>query len=603
MLEQQLQPGLYDYPESAVSRVVQPVASETTDADGVTRFVTNRARWKPTSVRTNYIRRSEELSSSPWTGTTIRTLAAEEFAPGVPFWTVAKSSTVTQEYFGAAADTSLTAGESLTCTVALLAGSDNKVAVGLYYNSSWGAVGESTFNVISGPGTTTSSNGALILVNNLDPSIPTLIRITRTAVAAVASPMMYIYPGTHTSTTTGASVKVGRVMVEKGLTYGDYIKSGLYATSVASGLRLVVEREATNLVLQSNNLGASPWLALNCTRSTGPAGLDGVTPSTTLTVPAAGASYVYQTPNVGADQREIWVHAKAGVGGILVMRIDSPAQTVVVFNLSTGTITSGSGTIVPLPNGWFRCGISTSLAIVNIVLRPAEVVGNSVHIDHVQIEPGAEVTSRIRTTTAAVTRPADQVFVRAAYPQGATPDVRRINGAFYLVEAFFTQGTQRWTNWPMDVEWEGQTYRGLGQLGSVSELQESEGGVGGKVTLRLSPVDVGVLSLAVGNVEGYRGKPVNVYAWPIDNRYRRVGQPILRHFGVMDQVSVKQDGDSGVIELICLPGGTNGIRKSGGQRVSAANQKLVDPTDQGLEYAQGLVNTPQLWLSKKFQEI
>lgn len=173
------------------------------------------------------------------------------------------------------------------------------------------------------------------------------------------------------------------------------------------GGKLLVEGPATNIVKQSNNLIASPWLELNCTRSTGPVGLDGVTPSTTLTVPAAGASFVYQIPNVGAARREIWAHAKAGVGGILVMRVDSPSQTVVVFNLQSGTITSGSGTIVPLSGGWFRCGISFSSAIVNIVLRPAEVVGSSVHIDHVQIEEGEAVTSRIPTTTTAATRAAD----------------------------------------------------------------------------------------------------------------------------------------------------------------------------------------------------
>lgn len=191
-----------------------------------------------------------------------------------------------------------------------------------------------------------------------------------------------------------------------------YIEDGILKTAAINEPRwqdgkLILEGAATNLIRQSNNLIASPWLAVNCTRSTGPVGLDGVTPSTTLTVPAAGASYVYQTPNVVAARRETWVHAKAGVGGILVMRIDSPSQTNVVFNLSAGTITSGSGTIVPLSDGWFRCGISASLAIVNIVLRPAEVVGNSVHIDHVQIEEGEAVTSRIPTTTTPASRAAD----------------------------------------------------------------------------------------------------------------------------------------------------------------------------------------------------
>jgi hypothetical protein len=232
----------------------------------------------------------------------------------------------------------------------------------------------------------------------------------------------------------------------------------------------------------------------------------------------------------------------------------------------------------------------------------SNTIGDSILATRVDVRAGQEWDSYIPTTGSARTRPADQVFVRAAYPAGVDTASRRVNGFMWLVEAFFAQGVQRWTTWPLDVTWQGNDFKGLGALGSVSDVQEGESGDKGKVTLKLSPVAPGILPLAIGNVESYRGRPINIYVWPIDSNYRRVGQPILRHFGVMDQVAVKAEGDSGSVEMTCLSGGYNGARKSQGLRISHEQQVRLHPGDRGLEYALGLVNSPQLWLSKAFQE-
>ncbi len=179
----------------------------------------------------------------------------------------------------------------------------------------------------------------------------------------------------------------------------------------------------------------------------------------------------------------------------------------------------------------------------------------------------------------------------------------RVMGVMWLVEASFTQGMQRWTNWPVDVQWGGNTYRGLGELASVSDIRETDSGVGEKVTLNLSPVDTAILPLALGNVEGYRGRPINLYVWALDGNFQPVGTPLLRHTGVMDQIAIKREKDTGSVELYCVPAGANGTRRAVGLRVNHAQQQLAYPGDLGLAFAAGLVNSPQLWLSKSFQAI
>ena len=49
-------------------------------------------------------------------------------------------------------------------------------------------------------------------------------------------------------------------------------------------------------------------------------------------------------------------------------------------------------------------------------------------------------------------------------------------GALYLVQMDFASGTLYYTNWPVDVTVGATTYTGLGNLGSVGQIKESEDG-------------------------------------------------------------------------------------------------------------------------------
>lgn len=182
--------------------------------------------------RTNLALQSENLGTSPWgTATAATATLAAEYYGTSPFWVLAKTTTSGSEArnqpIGA-----VSSGDVHTLTVALLAGSTNVVSVGIYNSSNtWGSTSDRTAAIISGPGSLSTYNGALMSVSGLSATEPTLLRISRQFTVA-GTAIIYFYPGTPSSITIGDSIKATRVQVQAGWGYSTYIKTTTSAVSV-----------------------------------------------------------------------------------------------------------------------------------------------------------------------------------------------------------------------------------------------------------------------------------------------------------------------------------------------------------------------------------
>jgi hypothetical protein len=194
---------------------------------------------------------------------------------------------------------------------------------------------------------------------------------------------------------------------------------------------LLVEPAATNLVLRSEEFDDAYWTKGRTTTTANTSvSPDGTTTAETLTDDTtASATHRLFSSNVSVVSGTSYAAScffKAGTSTrveiILADSIEAGIGiTATVFDLSTGTVISGSGRIENYGNGWFRCtntGTSnfTGNGRVFIYLynsaNQRTYTGdatNTVFIWGAQIETGSVATSYIPTTSATATRNADVI--------------------------------------------------------------------------------------------------------------------------------------------------------------------------------------------------
>lgn len=172
----------------------------------------------------------------------------------------------------------------------------------------------------------------------------------------------------------------------------------------------------------------------------------------------------------------------------------------------------------------------------------------------------------------------------------------------YFAEFHFLGGVSRFSTFNQPIEWGGHTWVGLGSLGSIGAVEESDSLEARPLSFGLNAADPTWLALAAGSVEEYRGRTAKLYMCPLDEQHRLIDTPELCWRGCMDSVSVGLDGEEGQIILKCETS-AYGLKRTSGLRMNAAQQKKKHPGDTGFDFLNDLIANPQLWLSKRFQQI
>jgi hypothetical protein len=177
---------------------------------------------------------------------------------------------------------------------------------------------------------------------------------------------------------------------------------------------------------------------------------------------------------------------------------------------------------------------------------------------------------------------------------------KAVTRTVYFVEMQFQSLTQYVCSANQTITWGGRDWIGLGTVGAISPIEESEGVESKALTFTLNLANASYLALAVGDVEEYRGRTAKLYFCPLDESFQLVGTPQQCWRGIMDLMAIGIEGEEGKVTLKCETS-AYGLKRVPALRLNAAQQKKKYPTDTGFDYLTDLIANPVVWLSAKFQ--
>jgi hypothetical protein len=188
-----------------------------------------------------------------------------------------------------------------------------------------------------------------------------------------------------------------------------------YDTVTLAPKGLLIEEQRTNLLLQSAALATTPWsTSLGSVTANATTAPDGTLTASAITSTGGG---VFQSISgtVAATVYTASIYVKyIGGGGQLTFGFNAnPTSARANFNIQTGSLVSidanaTSATITSVGGGWYRCSVTATVTSTSTIIVDYSLTsGTSWYSWGAQLELGASPTSYIPTTSATVTRAAD----------------------------------------------------------------------------------------------------------------------------------------------------------------------------------------------------
>lgn len=178
---------------------------------------------------------------------------------------------------------------------------------------------------------------------------------------------------------------------------------------------------------------------------------------------------------------------------------------------------------------------------------------------------------------------------------------KAVTRTVYFIQFEFASGTSRLSTANQPLTWGGYEWSGVGSLGTIGTVDESDGLEAKSLSFTINGAQPSWLSMAVGPVEEYRGRTAKMYMCPLNEAFQMVDAPQQCWSGVMDMVSVGINDGGSTITLRCETS-AYGLKRRPALRLNAAQHKKEHPTDSGLDYLNGLISNPSVWLSARFQK-
>jgi hypothetical protein len=96
---------------------------------------------------------------------------------------------------------------------------------------------------------------------------------------------------------------------------------------------------------------------------------------------------------------------------------------------------------------------------------------------------------------------------------------------------------------------DGTVWEGIGTLGQISDIDRSLVPSNGGPTLTLSGVDRTLIANTITTANEVKGRPVRVFDQHFDPDWRLLDAPLAVYTGLMDRISIQDDGKTATITV------------------------------------------------------
>lgn len=160
-----------------------------------------------------------------------------------------------------------------------------------------------------------------------------------------------------------------------------------------------------------------------------------------------------------------------------------------------------------------------------------------------------------------------------------------------LVRLDFSGGVVAANSGVSSLTYNGDTYLGVGNLGSIDAVQEGSDVRAYGLTMQLSGIPSALISIALG--EHYQGRDAKVYLGGLDASHALVGNPVLIFNGRIDHMNIEV-GDSATIQLSAESRLADWERPRT-RRYNHVDQTAEYPSDNGFEFVDQAVSKEIIW--------
>ena len=162
----------------------------------------------------------------------------------------------------------------------------------------------------------------------------------------------------------------------------------------------------------------------------------------------------------------------------------------------------------------------------------------------------------------------------------------------YLVRMVFDSSDLNVWSGMGDLSYDSETYTGLGDLLSISEIKETADVQATGMNVSLSGVKSSLVTIAKD--QDYQGRELTVLLGAFDSSGSLIADPVIIFSGFMDTMTISEAGEYSSI-TIAVENKLIAFERSKVRRYTAEDQKIDHPTDKGFEFVTAIVEKEIIW--------